>query len=198
MPGMLFRQDDLEGIRAGTITLAFRRWRRPTVRSGGTLLTPIGQITISEVAPVPVEAISDRDARLAGHASKDALVRELARTKEGTVYRIALGALRADPRTALRQSAALTDAELAVIRSRLGGLDRRSASGPWTYQTLKAIAGRPAVRAGDLSHAVGMELPRFKANVRVLKGLGLTESLEIGYRLSPRGARVLRALEAQA
>jgi hypothetical protein len=27
----------------------------------------------------------------------------------------------------------------------------------------------------------------FKLNVRKLKALGLTESLEIGYRLSPRG-----------
>jgi hypothetical protein len=28
---------------------------------------------------------------------------------------------------------------------------------------------------------------RFKTNVRKLKELGLTESLEVGYRLSPRG-----------
>jgi hypothetical protein len=39
-----------------------------------------------------------------------------------------------------------------------------------------------------------MEKAPFKANVRKLKGLGLTESLEIGYRLSPRGRAVLRHL----
>jgi predicted transcriptional regulator len=39
---------------------------------------------------------------------------------------------------------------------------------------------------------------RFKANVRKLKALGLTESLEVGYRLSPRGEAVLRKLEAGA
>ena len=33
-----------------------------------------------------------------------------------------------------------------------------------------------------------MERAWFKGNVRKLKALGLTESLEVGYRLSPRGA----------
>ena len=37
-----------------------------------------------------------------------------------------------------------------------------------------------------------METPRFKMNVRKLKGLGLTESLKVGYRLSPRGEAFLQ------
>ena len=37
-----------------------------------------------------------------------------------------------------------------------------------------------------------MERAPFKLNVRKLKALGLTESLEKGYRLSPRG-EALRA-----
>jgi hypothetical protein len=40
-----------------------------------------------------------------------------------------------------------------------------------------------------------MERKDFKARVRKLKMLGLTESLAIGYRLSPRGVAVLEALE---
>jgi hypothetical protein len=36
-----------------------------------------------------------------------------------------------------------------------------------------------------------MERLPFKANVRKLKALGLTESLDIGYRLSPRGEALL-------
>lgn len=32
---------------------------------------------------------------------------------------------------------------------------------------------------------------KFKQDVRKLKELGLTESLEIGYRLSPRGKSVI-------
>jgi hypothetical protein len=41
---------------------------------------------------------------------------------------------------------------------------------------------------------VGQEKMVFKLNVRKLKALGLTESLEIGYRLSPRGQILLRRL----
>lgn len=40
-----------------------------------------------------------------------------------------------------------------------------------------------------------MDVARFKPRVRQLKELGLTESLEVGYRLSPRGRAVLRHLE---
>ena len=40
---MLFRQTFLDGIGNRSVPLAFRRWRRPTVRAGGTLLTAAGQ-----------------------------------------------------------------------------------------------------------------------------------------------------------
>jgi hypothetical protein len=47
------------------------------------------------------------------------------------------------------------------------------------------------VRAGDLADACGRERLDFKLDVRKLKALGLTESLSVGYRLSPRGAAYL-------
>jgi hypothetical protein len=50
------------------------------------------------------------------------------------------------------------------------------------------------VRAGDLAAAAGREQPAFKTDVRKLKELGLTESLEVGYRLSPRGRALLERL----
>ena len=56
---------------------------------------------------------------------------------------------------------------------------------------LALIAERPAVRAGDLAESLGRERLSFKADVRKLKNLGLTLSLEIGYRLSPRGEAYL-------
>jgi hypothetical protein len=43
------------------------------------------------------------------------------------------------------------------------------------------------VRAPDLAARMGRETLPFKRDVRKLKELGLTESLEVGYRLSPRG-----------
>jgi hypothetical protein len=53
------------------------------------------------------------------------------------------------------------------------------------------------VRAADLAASVGRETQPFKRDVRKLKELGLTESLERGYRLSPRGRAVLDALGAR-
>jgi hypothetical protein len=99
---MLFRQDSLDAIREGRITLAFRRWRRPTVRTGGTLMLPIGQLQIAEVRQIVEDDITDEDARRAGYSSRQALQQELASRTEGTLYRVELGALGPDPRIALR------------------------------------------------------------------------------------------------
>ena len=71
---MIFRQRFLDGIRDGTITLAFRRWRRPSVRAGGTLLTAVGQLEIVSVDEVAMTHISDQDARRAGYASRNASI----------------------------------------------------------------------------------------------------------------------------
>ena len=49
----------------------------------------------------------------------------------------------------------------------------------------------PERRAPDLAAELGRETLSFKRDVRKLKELGLTESLEIGYRLSPRGEALL-------
>jgi hypothetical protein len=43
------------------------------------------------------------------------------------------------------------------------------------------------VRAPDLAASFGRETQPFKIDVRKLKALGLTESLTVGYRISPRG-----------
>jgi hypothetical protein len=49
----------------------------------------------------------------------------------------------------------------------------------------------PAIRAPDLAHRLGRDTASFKQDVRKLKERGLTESLDIGYRLSARGVAVL-------
>ena len=188
---MLFRQDSLDGIREGRITVAFRRWRRPTVRTGGTLMLPIGQLQIADVRQIVEDDITDDDARRAGYASREALREELASRTEGTLYRIELGALGPDPRIALRARASLSDDELAALSGKLAKLDANAPGGPWTRRVLQLIRDNPAVRAGDLCNAVQMERLPFKANVRKLKALGLTESLEVGYRLSPRGEALM-------
>ena len=114
------------------------------------------------------------------------------RGREGDLFRIALHYSGPDPRITLRESLPSPE-ELLEIRRRLDGWDSRSPVGPWTRRTLKGIAERPETRAADLAGDLGLEKARFKTNVRKLKGLGLTESLEVGYRLSPRGRAVLEA-----
>jgi Mn-dependent DtxR family transcriptional regulator len=56
---------------------------------------------------------------------------------------------------------------------------------------LELIDRNPAVVSTVLAAEMGVERPVFKLNIRKLKESGLTESLEVGYRLSPRGKRLL-------
>lgn len=194
---MLFRKEFLEGIRKGEVTLAFRRWRRPTVRAGGTLLTAAGQLSIQSVERTTLDAIRAADALRAGYRSREDLLAELQRRDDGEVYRIELGPLLPDPRIALRQARHATAGELQQLRRRLNALDARSAGGAWTQRTLQVIGDHPERRAADLCSLLGQEKEHFKRNVRKLKNLGLTESLETGYRLSPRGERLLASWPAQ-
>jgi hypothetical protein len=184
-PRVLIRQDVLRRIEAGEVDLAFRRWTRPTVKPGGHLRTKIGELAIDSVTRVPVASITAGDARRAGHRSLVDLKRMLAKKSEGHVYRVELRLAGPDPRVVLREQASLTDADRAEI-------DRALARLPWARPYLETIAAHPAVLAATLAEQHGMEKRPFKQRVRRLKELGLTESLEVGYRLSPRGAAYLR------
>ncbi len=182
------------GIADGSITLAFRRWRRPTVKAGGTLVTKVGVLAIDELTVLDDETqISGDDARRAGFADVADLVQLLA-DRDGELYRVRFHLAGEDPRIALRQQAELSPEDAATIAARLARLDRASTHGPWTESMLRLYAARPAVRAGDLAEYVGRERLAFKADVRKLKALGLTESLDVGYRLSPRGEAWLRTV----
>jgi hypothetical protein len=183
---VLFRQDFWAGLADGSVTLAFRRWKRPTVKSGGRLTTRAGVLAIDEVKEIEEGAITEADARRSGFVDRAALLDELA-GRPGELYRIAFHRAGDDPRVALREQAALTEGDSAELARRLARLDGASTHGPWTEAVLRLIAERPAVRAGDLAESLGRERLAFKADVRKLKALGLTESLGVGYRLSPRG-----------
>ncbi len=191
---MLFRADALEGIESGRVTLAVRRWRRPTVRTGGTLVTPVGVLAIDSVERIEAAELTEDDARAAGASSLEELRAAPQLRREGDLYRIRFHLGGEDPRIALREHADVSEDEMAEVVGRLARLDRASRHGAWTAATLQLIAEHPGVRAGDLAAEVGREMQPFKTDVRKLKALGLTESLEVGYRLSPRGATVLERL----
>ena len=182
-----------DGIVAGDVTLAFRRWKRPTVKAGTQMRTPSGIVVIDSVEVVEADAVSEEDARAAGFDSREAMFRVLnggrrgGRKAEGPIHRVELHYGGPDPRVALRERTRFTAEERAELDAVLARMDASSRTGPWTAAVLALIAERPETLAEELAASRGEERLPFKRRVRRLKELGLTESLEVGYRLSPRG-----------
>ncbi|MEI5103726.1 hypothetical protein RB200_41185 [Streptomyces sp. PmtG] len=191
---LLFKRDVLENIAPGRVDLAFRSWRRPGVRPGTRLRTEVGVLEIGEVTEVARADVSERDARRAGFADRAALLAGQRPGGDRRLYRIGVRVVGEDPRARLRENTALTAAELDDAVALLQGIDARSRRGPWTLGVLALIHDHPGTRAAELAALVNRETPRFKADVRTLKEHGLTESLAVGYRLSPRGRLVFERL----
>jgi hypothetical protein len=190
---MLIEKRLQAGIRDGSITVMFRRWKRRQVTAGNTYRTPAGRVVIDEVTEIRPSRIRRADAVAAGYTSVAEAVADLRGAPEDPVFLLRLHAAEdEDPRAVLADSGELSTADVEEITRRLERLDHASSHGPWTRQTLAIIQKRPAVRAGDLAAELGREMLPFKVDVRKLKNLGLTLSLEVGYRLSPRGEAYLR------
>jgi hypothetical protein len=193
---MLLTRQTLSGLEDGTVTLAFRRWLAPRVRVGGRMRTRIGVVEVTSIDRVPdvdgTPDLPDDDARAAGFRSADAALAWVAAKGDGDLYRIGLRRVGEDPRIALRQEADLSSEEVEALRARLARMDR-AAPEPWTRQYLDLIDHHPEVVARELAASLGVERDYFKIRVRRLKELGLTESLPVGYRISPRGRAYLDA-----
>jgi hypothetical protein len=180
-------------IADGSVSLLFRRWRRSQVVAGRTYRTAAGRLTVDDVTVVDPSALRDEDVVAAGYGSVAALLADLRGDPAEPVFRLSVRAADGtDPRDELAAAADLSAADVAAVDRRLDRLDRSSPWGAWTMPTLLAIRDRPGVRAPDLATSFGRETAPFKLDVRKLKALGLTVSLPVGYRLSPRGAAYLR------
>jgi hypothetical protein len=175
---VLFPATHWAGLADGSITVAFRRQKRPTVKAGGSLHSPGGLLAIDAVDRIELADMTRADARRAGHRSVEEVVALL--RPDGDLYRIGFHRVGDDPRIALRASTGVDDIRLP----------------PYGEAFLALIAANPGVVSTELAPQVGMERQPFKERVRRLKALGLTESLEIGYRLSPRGEALLTQLRA--
>jgi hypothetical protein len=190
---VLLNRATAEGIADGTITLVLRRWDAPRAKSGGTQRTPVGTIRVDAVSERPGGyRVTAAQAIAAGYPSARAAQAELDRRPAGHTYLIAVSFMAPDERPALAADDVLTDADVAAITARLDRWD--AVATPWTRDYLTMIGDNEAVRAPDLAARVGLDVPRFKRRVRQLKGLGLTISLDVGYRLSPRGRAYLQSL----
>lgn len=152
------------------------------MKTAGTLQSPGGLLAIDAVTAISPAEITDDDARDAGYDRATEVLADL--RPDGTLYRIRFHRMGDDPRRARRERDVLDDDE----RTELG---RRLARLSWAVPTLTLISEHPATVSTELAALVGVERLVFKQRVRRLKALGLTESLQVGYRLSPRGVVVL-------
>ncbi len=189
---MLLNRDTAEGIANGRITLVLRRWDVPRAKAGGTQRTVAGTIRIDDVTEYSGRhRVTAAQARAAGYPDAATAQRDLDRRPAEHTYAIAVSYVAPDERPDLAADDRLSAAEVDAIAARLDRWDA-TAEKPWTREYLEMIGANEAVRAPDLAERVSVDVPRFKRRVRQLKGLGLTISLDVGYRLSPRGRAFLR------
>jgi hypothetical protein len=179
---VLLNRDTAEGIANGNITLVLRRWDVPRAKAGGTQRTSVGTIRIDAVTQYPGRyRVTAAQARAAGYPDAKSAQADLDRRPARHTYAIEVSYLAPDERPALAADDRLSDADAAAISARL----------PWAREYMALIAANEAVRAPDLAARLGLETAPFKQRVRRLRGLGLTISLDVGYRISPRGRAYL-------
>lgn len=178
---MLLNNKTLEAVIEDKISVVFRVWKRPTVRTGGTLTTRKGVLFIDSVDQIDRSKVTQADLNKAGLKSLDDLG---FLDRDGDFYKITLHYHGEDPRVALRTN--IDPGEVKAV------CDKLNKMGEWGVRYLKMIHDQPNIHAQILADSVGIEKAKFKGRVRRLKTLGLTESLRPGYRLSVRGKAVLK------
>ncbi|MFF1818018.1 hypothetical protein ACFVWG_12035 [Kribbella sp. NPDC058245] len=195
---MLFAGRDKEGVEDGWITSAYRRWSEARVVEGRIYRTNAGRIQIDSVSQINPALIADNDpdVALADRSNAGDILRRLRGDESWPTFLIRFHLVKGpDPREELAAQTDLSDDDLADLTERLARFDATNPHGPWTVQTLRLIAAKPATRAADLAASLDRETAPFKLDVRKLKNLGLTHSLETGYELSPRGTAYLKTLD---
>jgi hypothetical protein len=188
---MLFKAHFHERIRSGEIHCTVRIWQRPHVKVRGRYALGAGTVVVDRIRETRLDDITPAMARQCGFAS---VVDLLKTAKHGAGERVFVIDFHYDGEAGARPTPAtvvVSVEELAELAQRLEAMDRRSRCGPWTQATLRAIEARPGVLAAKLARALGRPRDEFKRDVRKLKQLGLTLSLEIGYRLTPKGEALL-------
>lgn len=91
---MLIKREILEAIKRGEITLQYRRWRRRSVKAGGTLKTKVGILQIGEITPITVDDVTEADARRAEFVDVPDFLKWLETMKPGELDRIEISFLR--------------------------------------------------------------------------------------------------------
>ncbi|WP_290789700.1 hypothetical protein [Flavihumibacter sp. UBA7668] len=192
---MLFKQQHLIGIKAGEITLAFRKWKKASVKPGSLIHTSVGLIEIQNIVEIKKEKITDKEAKLADFIDRSNLLKSFPSETEGIIFKISLRYHSEDPRIALREQTDISDEKFIELKNKLEKLDKHSRKGPWTNKILLAIKEHPNLHAVGISTLTGFEKEWLKLNIRKLKNAGLTISHTVGYELSPLGKQFIRYFE---
>jgi hypothetical protein len=189
---VLFTDDAMPGLEDGSITVSFRNWKRPQAKVGGTFRKRDLWFEVDAVDVVAVGKITKADAKRAGETDPAGVRRRLkVEDPAAEVFRIRFH--RIDGAGPPVDEADLTADDVAELDKRLDRLDAASPVGAWTRPTLELIATHPGVVSTTLAEELGRERFALKTDIRKLKRLGLTLSLEVGYELSPRGQAYLDA-----
>ena len=190
---MQFTKDSHQAVADGTITITFRLWKQPHARVGGRYAVGGVLIEVDDIEMIPFSAITNADIRRAGAKDRESLRARAAHAgpilDETLLYRITFHLVGEKPDPVRTP----TDAgHVAAVIAKLDRMDARSERGAWTRTVLSLIRDHPGTVSTTLASNVGRPRSDFKADVRKLKALGLTESLEVGYCLTPLGNKVLR------
>ena len=193
---LLFKKRFHQGLVDGSVTLTVRVWDKPHVKPAGRYrVHPIGVVEVDAIARVPFGSLTEEDARRAGFINLNELT-EYAKpvakgplTAQTLVFKIDLHHGGDGDRVPLALDTTLDRAAIEGLCKRLARMDSK---GPWVRQTLTLISRRPKVAASKLAASIGRQTAPFKIDVRKLKKLGLTQSFEVGYGLSPRGQAFLK------
>jgi len=196
---VLFERRLREGIHEGRIVLTFRRWHRCQVVAGHRYRTRSDIIQVDAVDLVTARDIDAGQASDAGYATVKELLADLRGDEKTPLYRIRFHRVdEPDPRDELAAHSELTNQELAALTAQLTRMDNAGSHGPWTRAVLTQIADHPATVSTVLAGTLGWDRQDFKLHVRRLKQLGLTISLDVGYRLSPRGEAYLQHIHSDS
>jgi hypothetical protein len=194
---MLFTAATLRGLNEGRVSCTYRRWDVVRPKVGSRFATSAGVVEVTSISRADEQQLTEQDAAEAGFDSVADLIKWCRAKGNGDLYRIGITLAGPDPRIELRRKDNLDPADVTTLNAKLDRMDR-AAENPWTRNTLRQIQRMPGVVSTELAAEVGQERQAYKIRVRRLKALGLTESLDRGYRLSPRGQAYLAALESSS
>jgi hypothetical protein len=195
---VLFQRRFHAGIADGSITKTFRVWSRPQATVGGRYqVGKVGLLQVDAIEQVTLASISEADVAAAGFESREAMTKYVRRAsrkpfdEETTVYAVTFHFDGPDDRPKPDTGGAPTQEAATELSEKLLKMDERHTLGPWTLAVLGLIEEQPGVVSTELANQLGRERQQFKNDVRKLKKLGLTISLETGYKLSPKGEAYL-------